>query len=335
MIDTGSTLSLIQESCWMQLRRQEQCKPSQGQSFLLANGKKQTAIGKLGWECELHGRTLDLTLYIMRDADLTVPIILGMDFMLSSGIILDFRRSQYRLPSLKDADDDVTFPFLPQGSGSLVHFYLALSTPSATAETLQSIHQLVQETDTKQWNKELMLKWPTVCTNEIGQSSIVKHRIITTDEVPVRKRAYRVSREKQQFIEAEIKELLDKKIIRPSTSPWASPVVVVPKKDGGSRLCVDYRGLNAKTHLDAGLFEFLRLPFGLKNAAASFQRLMEHVLRELKGKCCLVYIDDVVVYSENEEKHLQHLNQVFSCLSNAGLTLNLKKLISFKHPLLS
>lgn len=202
MIDTGSTLSLIQESCWKQLRQQETCKPSQGQSFLLANGQKQTAIGKLRWECELHGRTMDLTLYIMRDADLTVPIILGMDFMLSSGIILDFRRSQYRLPSLKDADEDVTFPFLPQVSGSSVHFYLALSSPTVSDDTLHSIYQLVQKSNTNQWNKEslqeLMLTWPTVCTNEIGQSSVIKHRIITTNEVPVRKRAYRVSVEKKK-----------------------------------------------------------------------------------------------------------------------------------------
>ncbi len=188
-----------------------------------------------------------------------------------------------------------------------------------------------------------MLDWPTVCSKEIRHSSIVKHRIITTDELPVRKRAYRLSIDKQQFVEDEIKELLNKKIIQPSVSPWALPVVVVPKKDISFRLCVDYRGLNAKTHLDAypmpqiqeilesfhgvtvfstldlksgywqlemeedsiqktafvtsaGLFEFLRLPFGPKNSAASFQRLMETVLRDLKGKCCLVYIDDVVWY---------------------------------------
>ncbi len=63
----------------------------------------------------------------------------------------------------------------------------------------------------------------------------------------------------------------------------------------------------------AGLFEFLHLPFGLKNSVASFQRLMETVLRDLKGKCCLVYIDDVDVYSKNEEKHIYDLTQVFQC----------------------
>ncbi len=180
-------------------------------------------------------------------------------------------------------------------------------------------------------DSELMLSWPTVCTQELGRTNCVKHRITTIYEIPVRKRAYKVSLEKHQFIESQVQELLEKQIIRPSISPWAAPVVVVPKKDGSSRFCVDYRGLNAKTHLDAypmpkileilvslhgatvfstldlksgywqmemevdniektafvtssGLYEFLCLPFGLKNSAASFQRLMEHVLRDVKRK---------------------------------------------------
>lgn len=376
MVDTGSTLSLIQKSCWKQLSRQEVYLPGGGQTFLLANGQRQTAVGKVVWKSEVQGRPIELTLYIMNDTDLTVPIILGMDFLLKSGMVLNFNNAQYGFSPIEGAETPDFFPFFHQDIHSTINFYLAIPLQPCSDEVLHSIHQLSEKADTdmqtQQELENLMLSWPTVCNQEIGYTNLVKHRIITTDELPVRKRAYKVSIEKQSFVEGQIKELLDKKIIRPSCSPWASPVVVVQKKDGGSRLCIDYRGLNAKTHLDAypmpqiqdileslhgatvfstldlksgywqlemeshsiqktgfitssGLYEFLRLPFGLKNAAASFQRLMEHVLRELKGKCCMVYIDDVVVYSKNKQDHLQHLQQVFNCFHKAGLTLNLKK----------
>lgn len=72
----------------------------------------------------------------------------------------------------------------------------------------------------------------------------------------------------------------------------------------------------------SGLYEFL---CGLKNAAASFQRLMEQVLRDHKGKCCMVYIDDIIVYSPDTQTHMKHLNQIFNILHTAGFTLNLKK----------
>ncbi len=75
----------------------------------------------------------------------------------------------------------------------------------------------------------------------------------------------------------------------------------------------------------SGLYEFLCLPFGLKNSAASFQRLMEHVLREHKNKFCMVYIDDIVVYSPSISTHILHLQKVFACLQKAGLSLNMKK----------
>lgn len=74
----------------------------------------------------------------------------------------------------------------------------------------------------------------------------------------------------------------------------------------------------------ASLFEFLRLSFGLKNAAASFQRLMENWCfpgTERKMLSCVYWWCNSVL----RNTHLQHLNQVFSCLYNAGLTLNLKK----------
>ncbi|GAA6085331.1 protein turtle homolog B-like [Tachysurus ichikawai] len=72
-------------------------------------------------------------------------------------------------------------------------------------------------------------------------------------------------------------------------------------------------------------YEFVRLPFGLKNAGATFQRLMNKVLQDLIGKCCFMYIDDIVVYSRDIHQHFQDLKKVFAGLESAGLTLNLRK----------
>ena len=70
-----------------------------------------------------------------------------------------------------------------------------------------------------------------------------------------------------------------------------------------------------------GLFEFLRMPFGLCNAPAVFQRTMDKMLAGLIGRCVMVDLDDIVIYRKNEKEHLEHLQQVFDCLKQAGLRL--------------
>ena len=74
-----------------------------------------------------------------------------------------------------------------------------------------------------------------------------------------------------------------------------------------------------------GVYEFLRMPYGLRNGVMSFQILMSQVLKGLNWKFALCYIDDILIFSSNFEEHLDHLGQVFQRLRDANLTLKLKK----------
>ena len=170
----------------------------------------------------------------------------------------------------------------------------------------------------------------------------------------------------------------EKGIIRPSNSPWSAPIVIVQKKDGTARFCVDYRALNDKTRKDAypipriednldalegstwfstldlasgywqvavaekdkpktafttkfGLYEFNVLPFGLTNGPATFQRLMEQVLKGLQWRTLVLYLDDIVVFSSSLEEHLERLEAVFGRLREAGLKLKPRKCRFFQR----
>jgi len=83
--------------------------------------------------------------------------------------------------------------------------------------------------------------------SDLGRTHLVKHQIETTDNVPVVSRPYRVSHTERKIINSQVEEMLENEIIRKSVSPYSSPVVLVPKKDGDMRFCVNYKKLNAKT----------------------------------------------------------------------------------------
>ena len=74
-----------------------------------------------------------------------------------------------------------------------------------------------------------------------------------------------------------------------------------------------------------GLFKFVNMPFGLKNAPSTFQRVMEEVLKSVIGVCCEVYIDDIIIYSETEAQHAAHVKQVFDLIEKAGLSMKIEK----------
>lgn len=86
---------------------------------------------------------------------------------------------------------------------------------------------------------------------DLGCTSLISHEIPLLDNVPVRQPYRRIPPSQYETVKAHIQQLLDSKVIRESSSPYSSPIVLVTKKDGSLRLCVDYRQLNAKTRRDA------------------------------------------------------------------------------------
>ncbi|XP_075131928.1 uncharacterized protein LOC142204512 [Leptodactylus fuscus] len=205
-----------------------------------------------------------------------------------------------------------------------------------------------------------------------NQNADALHTIQTGDHPPIKERHRPIPPAQYQQVKGLLQNMKDSGVIRDSRSPWAAPLVLVKKKDGTIRLCVDYRKLNDITHKDAyplprieeslaalqsavyfsvldltsgywqvpmspadaektafttpmGLFEFDRMPFGLCNAPATFQRLMEFCLGHLNFESVLLYLDDIIVYSRTYAEHLDHLARVFESLDRYGLKLKPSK----------
>ena len=212
---------------------------------------------------------------------------------------------------------------------------------------------------------------------DLGYTETVRHRIDTGDTPPIRQRYRSLPPSQYQEVRAHIKDLLERGIIRESSSPWASPIVVVRKKDQSIRLCVDYRQLNSATVKSAfplprineslqalgnakyfsvmdltsgfyqvameekdipktafttpfGLWEYTRMPFGLCNSPATFQRLMQRCFGDEALQSLLIYLDDIIVYSSTFEEHLHRLELVFSRLQTHGLKLKPSKCDFFR-----
>ena len=134
---------------------------------------------------------------------------------------------------------------------AVVQEVTAVSTPSIDLSS-RSWSNLSAE-QTKQ-GMELLQKHSTVFSygeGDLGCTTLVEHEIPLVDDGPVRQRYRRLPPSQYEQVKAHIQELLDRGVVRPSCSPYSSPIVVVFKKNGELRLCVDYRLLNAKTRKDA------------------------------------------------------------------------------------
>ena len=211
----------------------------------------------------------------------------------------------------------------------------------------------------------------------MGHTSIVKHKIRLDNYTPFKERYRRIPPNLYKEVKNHLK-MIEVGTIHKSNSPWASAVVLVRKKDGSLRFCIDLHKLNARTIKDAyslphidetldclggatisssldlksgywqvemeeeskpltaftvgplGFYECERMPFGLTNTPATFQRLMENCLGELHLSWCIIYLYDIIVFSDDPKEHLTRLRGVFAKLAKAGLRLKPSKCQFFK-----
>ena len=202
---------------------------------------------------------------------------------------------------------------------------------------------------------------------DMGHTNATEHKIVLKDPdtAPFKERFCRIPPPQLDEVREHLKLMLDAGVIRPSNSPWSNAVVLVRKKDGWLRFCIDFRKLNSLTVKDShplpcicetleslagtahfstfdmnsgfwqvpmtkeskqytaftlgsmGLYECESMPFGLCNAPPTFQRLMQNCLGELNLTYCLIYLDDVIVFSDMPEEHLQRILTTYGNMASS------------------
>lgn len=213
---------------------------------------------------------------------------------------------------------------------------------------------------------------------DLGNFTAVEHVIDTGDARPVKHRIRRTPACFAGEEEAHLKKMLEAGVIQESTSDWASAPVLIKKRDGGVRWCIDYRALNDVTvkdlyplpliedcldvvagsllfsKLDAnsaywqvkvreedrkktafitkyGLYEHVRMGFGLTGAPGTYARAMNLVLRGLTWKTVLAFLDDIIVLGNCFSEHLKNLREVLQRFKDYGLKLKPRKCALFKQ----
>ena len=210
---------------------------------------------------------------------------------------------------------------------------------------------------------------------DMGHTNATKHKIVLKDPdtPPFKERFCRIPPPQLDEVREHLKLMLDAGVIRPSNSPWCNAVVLMRKKDGSLRFCIDFRKLNSLTVKDShplpcicetlesltgaahystfdmnsgfwqvlmdeeskqytaftlgsmGLYECESMPFGLCNTPPTLQRLMQNCLGEWNLTYCLIYLDDVIVFSKMPKEQLCRMHVVFDHLREHGLKLKPSK----------
>lgn len=219
---------------------------------------------------------------------------------------------------------------------------------------------------------KLLKTYASVFAEKGPLAKFASHHINIGNNMPIVTTPYRLSPIKRNILKEELNKMIADEIIEESETPYAAPVALIAKKDGGTRVCIDYRKLNSITTPDRyplpriddllhdakssafmstmdlrsgywqievakndrektafitpfGMYQFNRMPFGLRNAPATFQRLMDHLKNQIPDIPLLIYLDDLILLSASFNEHLIHLEKVFQQLKKFQLRAHREK----------
>jgi hypothetical protein len=233
LLDSGSSFSVIRDDLLYELQKNS---PSAVRKVgpvkavaVTASGEKlnftNTAtlhikIQHLSWDCDM-----------VTVPHLATSLILGYDFLVKSQATLDFRQGRLNFPY---GTAPICLLSQPQGTSNL---------PYKLGSNLQ-LDQIQKIVD-------LVNSFPNTITPKLGKTNLVSYQIKLKSEAPIRCRPYQFSPPRLRELRQHVDQLLEKGVIRKSHSEFSSPAFLVPKKDGKSRLVVNYKRINDQLHLDS------------------------------------------------------------------------------------
>lgn len=359
LLDSGSAVTILGNNSHVRLLDYDLKMCSEEKiSVTAAGGQKISSLGHILLPVVFENVSAIIKAHVIPGIE--SPLILGVDFWSKFKLCPKYLKKVDYL-----SDDDPSLAAVTDTSERHLHSYDNLNESQK-----QIANDLIDQLSEISFSKK-----------GLGRTSLITHHIDTGNTEPIRQRYYRMSPEKQRIITEQVEEMLALDVVEPCESPWSSPVLVVGKKDGKPRFCLDSRKLNSVTKKDAyslpyvseildnlrdakflssldlskafwqipihepdrektafyvpgrGTLQFKVTAFGLTNAPATQQRLVDLLFGPEFELKVFAYLDDIIVISKTFEEHVSLLSRVLNKLRNAHLTINLDKCQLFRSKL--